>query len=52
MRQPGGQTCLKRLSVEVTSTALYYESLANVSVGALRSLLRKMGAMPGRRRSF
>lgn len=41
--------CLKRLSVEVTSAALYYESLANVSIGGLRSLLRRMGAMPGRK---
>ena len=46
---PIDRACLKRLSVEVTSAALYYESLANVSVGALRSLLRRMAGMPGRK---
>ena len=44
-----GRACRKRLSVDVTSAALYYESLANVSVGGLRTILGKMGAMPGRK---
>jgi VWFA-related protein len=46
---PIDRACVKRLSVEVTSAALYYESLANVSAGALRSLLRRMGALSGRK---
>ena len=41
--------CRKRIGVDVTSTALYYEAQANVSLGGLRSLLTKMSGVPGRK---
>ena len=47
--EPIQPLCVKRLSVDATSTALYYEAQANVSLGGLRSLLRKMSTMPGRK---
>ena len=41
--------CRKRIGADVTSTALYYEAQAHVSLGGLRSLLTKMSGVPGRK---
>jgi VWFA-related protein len=41
--------CQQRLMLEVTGTALYYEGQANASLGTLRSLLKNMGDVPGRK---
>ena len=47
--EPVALACMRRLSVEATSAALYYEAQAHVSIGALRSLFQKMTALPGRK---
>jgi VWFA-related protein len=41
--------CVKRLSVEATTAALYYEAQANVSIAAVRDLLQRMALVPGRK---
>ena len=46
---PIDDACQTRLLSELLGTALYYEGQANVSVGMLRTLLRTMVAVPGRK---
>lgn len=49
-RECGGDApCVKRLSVEATTAALYYEAESNVSISEVRALLQKLGAVPGRK---
>lgn len=46
---PVEETCRARLISELAGTALYYEGQANVSLGMLRSLLKQMSSVAGRK---
>jgi len=46
---PVEETCRARLISELAGTALYYEGQANVSIGMLRSLLKTMESVAGRK---
>jgi len=46
---PVEESCRARLISELTGTALYYEGQANLSIGMLRSLLKTMESVAGRK---
>ncbi len=46
---PVEETCRARLISELVGTALYFEGQANLSIGMLRSLLRTMSSVAGRK---
>jgi VWFA-related protein len=46
---PVDESCRARLISELAGTALYYEGQANLSIGMLRSLLKTMSSVAGRK---